>query len=56
MSIQPDRDALNAARVVDKMLDLAALGWVVARLEAQGLPLPHYDELHRMADEWKASR
>ena len=55
MSIQPDLDALNAARVYEKFRDLAALGWVVARLEAQGLPLPDYDELHHMADEWKAA-
>ena len=55
VSIQPDLDALNSARVYEKFRDLAALGWVVARLEAQGIPLPDYDEIHRMADEWKAA-
>ena len=56
MSIQPhDIDALNSARIYEKFRDLAALGWVVARREAQGLPLPDYTEIHRMADEWKAT-
>ena len=55
VSIQPDLDALNAARVVDKFIDLAALGWVVARLEAQGqLPPELSAKIHHMADEWKA--
>ena len=56
MSIQPDMEALNAARIYEKFRDLAALGWVIARLEAQALPIPSYDELHRMADEWKKAK
>jgi hypothetical protein len=55
MSIQPDHEALNVLRVYEKFIDLAAVGWVAARLEAQGRPLPGYDDLHRMADEWKAN-
>jgi hypothetical protein len=55
MTVQPDHEALNVLRVYEKFLDLAAVGWVAARLEAQGRPLPGYDDLHRMADEWKAN-
>ena len=55
MSQQPDLDSLNAQRITEKILDLAALGWAVEKTEARGLPVPSYDELHRMADEWKAT-
>lgn len=56
MTAQPDRDALNADRVSNKLLDLAALGWVIEKLEARAMPLPTYPELHRMADEWRAKQ
>jgi hypothetical protein len=52
-----DREALNAARIYEKLLDLAAIGWVMESRERQGLPVPDtYDEIHRMADEWKAKQ
>jgi hypothetical protein len=57
MSIQPDMDALNTQRVYEKFRDLAAIGWVIEKAEARGLPVPAtYDEIHRMADEWKAKQ
>lgn len=55
MSIQPDHEALNAARITDKLLDLAAIGWVIESRERRGLPLPAtYDELHKLTNDWKA--
>lgn len=56
MTDTPNREALNATRVYEKFRDLAALGWVIEKLEARAQPLPTYAELHRMADEWKAKQ
>ena len=55
MSIQPDMDALNAQRIYEKFRDLAAIGWVIESRERQGLPVPAtYDEIHALANNWKA--
>jgi hypothetical protein len=53
VSIQPDRDALNAARVRAEFIELIALGRAVKKCEAHAIPLAH-DTLHRMAAEWKS--
>jgi len=55
VSIQPDLDALNAARVVDKVFDLAALGWAIEKAETRGEPIPEHRELHRRANKWMAA-
>ena len=55
MSCQPTLDDLNAQRIADKVLDLAALGWVIESHERRGLPVPTtYDEIHQLANDWKA--